>query len=155
LAKNAVHGTDKNRYFEYLENGETKKVSLEEAAAAIAAAEALKDLGSAANMAQEALNSIKPPEDAGYTKEDVSNFIANGNFDTLSQDSFNKITEGLAVNGEGSYVQTNMDSRGVFTSSKKSIRDFYGGDANFEKMAAARAGVTDLDLITVGSEKYD
>jgi len=42
LDNNAIIGTDSNRYFQYLDNGQRKKVSLEEMAAAIAAAKALE-----------------------------------------------------------------------------------------------------------------
>lgn len=58
LDKNAVLGNKDNRYFQYLDNGETKKVSLEEAAAAIAAAEALKQLADSADGATKFLSDI-------------------------------------------------------------------------------------------------
>ena len=156
LSDNAVQGNDQNRYFEYLENGEKKLVSLEEAAAAIAATKALEDLGVAANTAKEVLNSIEPPEDAGYTKEDVSNFLANGNFDTLTQDAFEAVSADLAQDDTGKFVKHSGNRvDGSYQSSNQAIYDFYGGQDNFEKIAAAQLGVSDMSVFDEDSENYN
>ena len=58
LARNGIRGSDDNRTFAYLDNGEEKEVSLETMAAAIAAAEALEGLGASASEVSELLSGM-------------------------------------------------------------------------------------------------
>ena len=95
LDSNAVTGIDNNRYFQYLDNGEQKKVSLEEMAAAIAAAEALNELGAAASTAKNILGNLE--DQAGkVSKNSILNYLSDQNFDDITkkeQDSFKKDIE--------------------------------------------------------------
>ena len=90
LASNAIIGNDNNRYFQYLNNGKTEKVSLEEMAAAIAAAEALEKLTGSANEASNVLANLSSKTDIDTAKI-LENFVANGNLESATQEQFENI----------------------------------------------------------------
>lgn len=90
-AQNAVQGTDGNRTYVYLENGEEKKYALEEMQATIAAAAALEQMQMAANEASEALAKMD-----GATKE----FLGSGTLENLNKAEFDKIRNAQNSNGE-------------------------------------------------------
>ena len=83
LSGNAVQGTDGNRYFEYLEDGEKKTISLEEAAAAIAATEALTAMGTAADEAANIIGGLSV-EGQEFAAGIANSKQADGSFDTAN-----------------------------------------------------------------------
>ena len=121
LDTNAVVGKDNARFFQYIgEDHKPEKISLEEMAAAIAAAEALDALEGAAEGATEALGKIQGPFNT-----DINNFIATGNFDSSSESNVNEMREAY-ISEDGS------------ANREKIIADF-GGEEEIAKIAETLA----------------
>ena len=126
LDRNAVIGTDKNRQFQYIdEEGNTKKVTLEQAAAAIAAAEALEQLTGSAEEASDILGNL----DKNYS-ETIQNYISSkGSFSDAAQGQIAALQEGLKS------ASSNTDF----------IAQLFGGEENLE--AYAKAMNTTVDKV--------
>ena len=172
LDSNAVTGNKDNRFFQYWDGEKVAKVSLEQVAAAIAASEALDGLGIAANQAAEILSNIKLPEDSPYSTEDVHNYIANKNFESMTGTAFAGI--GLEdKDGDGQFSRretvTNEHDGGRPSShfdysNEDAVYDFFGGKENLDALVMAELGITDASVLEeyievdgeeVLNEKYD
>lgn len=132
---NGVTGTDSNRAFQYREDGELKSVTLEEVAAAIAAKEALESLGTAAENASEVLKNLKANvgEDRG---QDIENWIASGNFNSMSKQNFQDMTKELNTDGDDSITSDEV---------KKYLENSFGMDA---EEIATLLGYDDVNAMT-------
>lgn len=98
LTSNAVKGGDNNRTFEYLDNGERKEISLKEMASAIAASEALADLGNTAQETSTVLSTLRTNTQEQFKGErgksistGLNNWIATGNFDSIGSLDFDEL----------------------------------------------------------------
>lgn len=108
LARNGVRGTDDNRTYAYLENGEEKEYTIEEMQATIAASVALEKMGAAADAASASLNALDDNvgEDIG---NGIKNWLASGNFESMNKADFEKMTEGIAQDENGNYDKTALE----------------------------------------------
>jgi TP901 family phage tail tape measure protein len=91
LASNAVRGFDEDRTLTYLENGEEKTVSKEQIATTIAAYEALEELGNSAEDAAQSLSTMESNVSDSGIAEGLRGFIANGNFENMTEEDFEKL----------------------------------------------------------------
>ena len=107
LASNGVRGTDDNRTYVYLENGEEKEYTIAEMQATIAAAAALEKLTGIADNAAESLNTLdkNAGKDIGAG---IKNWIASGNFESMTEDQFKEMTEGMK-DDNGDYDQDKVE----------------------------------------------
>ena len=122
LAQDAVTGSKDNRYFHYLDGNETKEISLEQAAAAIATADALKELTGSATKASAALQGINE----GDFSEGVSDYIATGSFDNTSQAQVEEMRQLELKDAEGNI-------------NENSIKSLFGSVENFQNIAKMMA----------------
>lgn len=108
LASNGVRGTDNNRTYAYLENGEEKEYTIAEMQATIAASAALEKMGATAEKAATSLGTL----DKNVGKEigaGIKGWIASGNFESMAQSDFEKMTEGLSKDENGNYNQNEVE----------------------------------------------
>lgn len=105
LASNGVRGTDNNRTYVFKdENGKEVPYTLKQMQAAIAAAEALKKMGTMADEAATALNNL----DINAGKEigaGIRDWLVSGNFESMTQADFNEMITDLDKNADGNYTQ--------------------------------------------------
>lgn len=108
LARNGVRGTNNNRTYAYLENGKEKEYTIAEMQAAIAAAAALEKMSGIANDAANSLSHLD--ETAGKDiGAGIKNWIASGNFESMTADQFKEMTEDMKDNN-GDYDQSKVES---------------------------------------------
>lgn len=108
LASNGVRGTKNNRTYVYLENGEEKEYTIAEMQATIAASAALEKMGATAEKAATSLGTL----DKNVGKEigaGIKGWIASGNFESMAQSDFEKMTEGLSKDENGNYNQSEVE----------------------------------------------
>lgn len=120
LAGNGVRGTDTNRSYVYLENGEEKEYKMEEMQAAIAAAAALEKMGESAKSAGEIISNLG---------QSAQRYISGGD---LSATKYSELKD-IAGGTEEERTQ--------------GVKDMFGGEDNLKKIIALQAGVT-LDEVT-------
>lgn len=146
LSGNAVQGTDSNRYFEYLENGEKKTISLEEAAAAIAATEALTAMGTAADEAANIIGGLSV-EGQKFATGIANSKQADGSFDTanylqdFTQAQLEAVKNGLDL--EANTIDTNvLDMFGLSIDDFNALAEQFGMTGQ-ELMQALLDGAND------------
>ena len=108
LARNGVRGTSNNRTYAYLENGEEKEYTIAEMQATIAASAALEKMGAIAEKAAASLEAL----DKNVDKEigaGIKGWIASGNFESMTQSDFEKMTEGFSKDKNGNYNQSKVE----------------------------------------------
>lgn len=108
LASNGVRGTDNNRTYAYLEKGKEKEYTIAEMQATIAASAALEKMGATAEKAATSLGTL----DKNVGKEigaGIKGWIASGNFESMTQSDFEKMTEGLSKDENGNYNQNEVE----------------------------------------------
>lgn len=108
LARNGVRGTSNNRTYAYLENGREKEYTIAEMQATIAASAALEKMGATAEKAATSLGTL----DKNVGKEigaGIKGWIASGNFESMTQSDFEKMTEGLSKDENGNYNQSKVE----------------------------------------------
>ena len=98
LARNGVRGTDENRTYAFMEDGEIKEYRLEEMQATVAAAAALEQMEASAQLASAALESIDEhtPEEIG---KGLENYLSSGNFESMSRKDFESMQSDLGSYG--------------------------------------------------------
>lgn len=105
LAGNGVRGTDSNRSYVYLENGEEKEYKLEEMQAAVAAAAALEKMGESAENAASMLSTLKEKagEDVGLG---LQNYLSTSNLESMNKKDFDALSQGISDAGDAeTYLQ--------------------------------------------------
>ena len=108
LASNGVRGTDNNRTYAYLENGEEKEYTIAEMQATIAASAALEKMGATAEEAAASLGTL----DKNVGKDigsGIKDWIASGNFESMTENDFEKMTEGMSKDENGNYNQSEVE----------------------------------------------
>lgn len=107
LARNGIRGTDNNRTYAYLdEDGEEKEIRLEEIAETIAAAEALNQLGVAAQDVNTALNNLANNASSDEVASGLRGWVANGNFDDMTQADYEQMKSDVSdAGGTDAYLQ--------------------------------------------------
>ena len=109
LASNGVRGTDNNRTYVYLEGGQENEYTIAEMQAAIAASAALEKMGATAEKAAASLGAL----DKNVGKDigsGIKNWIASGNFESMTQSDFEKMTEGLSKDENNNYNQSEVEA---------------------------------------------
>lgn len=146
--KNGVLGTDGNREFQYLDNGKTKKVTLEEVASTIAAAEALQSLGQSAQDAQKSLADM----DAAVNNVEVSNgireFITGGSFSNMDSNALEDLQSQIDTTNINGVTGTEAYLDKLFGDGKDGkINDDtakkYGYESAADMVAAFEQGMAD------------
>ena len=118
---NGVLGTDGEREFQYLDNGEQKKVTLEQVAATIAASEALQSLGKTAEDAAAALNTMDGKineldfsklenTDSDELKTGMRDFIANGDFSGMDEGTFSDLKSLIGDTTDDASIEKYLDN---------------------------------------------
>ena len=108
LASNGVRGTDNNRTYAYLENGEEKEYTIAEMQATIAASAALEKMGATAEKAAASLGTL----DTNVGKDigsGIKDWIAFGNFESMTESNFEKMTKGMSKDENGNYNQSEVE----------------------------------------------
>lgn len=106
LASNGVRGTDNNRTYVYLENGEEKIYKFEELQATIAAAAALEQMGESAAAAKEKLNGMSERLGDDKAATGIQNYIASKNLESMTQTDFENMSAAVkAEGGASAYLQ--------------------------------------------------
>lgn len=109
LASNGVRGTDDDRTYVFKdENDKEVSYNLRQMQAAIAAAEALEKMGAIADKAATALNNL----DKNAGKEigaGIRDWLASGNFESMTQTDFNEMITDLDKNADGNYTQGEVE----------------------------------------------
>lgn len=106
LASNGVRGTDNNRTYVYLENGEEKIYKFEELQATIAAAAALEQMGESAAAAKEKLNGMSERLGDDKAATGIQNYIASKNLESMTQTDFENMSTAVkAEGGASAYLQ--------------------------------------------------
>ena len=121
LARNGVRGTDGNRTFAYLDDGETKEVTKEQMAATIAAYEALEQLGVAADDAAQTLSDMHQNVEE-QTAAGIENWITSGNFNSMARGDFDTLKESIGKAG----------------STEEYLKAIFGVDSDEELLALAQ-----------------
>lgn len=110
LASNGVRGTDNNRTYVYLENGEEKIYKFEELQATIAAAAALEQMGESAAAAKEKLNGMSERLGNDKAAAGIQNYIASKNLESMTQTDFKNMSAAVqAEGGASAYLQKALD----------------------------------------------
>ena len=110
LASNGVQGTDSNRTYVYLENGEEKVYKFEELQATIAAAAALEQMGESAAAAKEKLNGMSERLGDDKAATGIQNYIASKNLESMTQTDFENMSAAVeAEGGASAYLQKALD----------------------------------------------
>lgn len=110
LASNGVRGTDNNRTYVYLENGEEKIYKFEELQATIAAAAALEQMGESAAAAKEKLNGMSERLGNDKAAAGIQNYIASKNLESMTQTDFENMSAAVqAEGGASAYLQKALD----------------------------------------------
>lgn len=108
LASNGVRGTDNNRTYVYLEGGKEAEYSIAEMQATIAASAALEKMGVIAEKAAASLGAL----DKNVGKDigsGIKDWIASGNFESMTKSEFEKMTEGISKDEDGNYNQSEVE----------------------------------------------
>ena len=110
LSSNGIQGNDNNRTYEYIDDEHNKHtVTIDEIADIIAASQALEGMGTAAEDAQKALSNMA--ENVG---EDIASglqkWIATGNFESMTQEDFQKMTAGMDKDDDGNYNRDDVEA---------------------------------------------
>ena len=158
LSGNAVQGTDGNRYFEYLDNGEKKTISLEEAAAAIAATEALTEMGVAAEKAANIVDNLATAEGKAFaaglanSKNELTGEFETANYlQGFTQETIEQIQQGMTdalASENGEINQSILDIFGLNQTEFDALAELYGL-TGAELMQALLDGATEaLDSLT-------
>lgn len=108
LASNGVRGTNNNRTYAYLENGKEKEYTIAEMQATIAASAALEKMGATAEKAAASLGTL----DKNVGKDigsGIKDWIASGNFESMTENDFEKMTEGMSKDENGNYNQSEVE----------------------------------------------
>lgn len=147
LARNGVRGTDDNRTYAYLENGEEKEYTIEEMQATIAASVALEKMGAAADAASASLSALDDNvgEDIG---NGIKNWLASGNFESMNKADFEKMTEGIAQDENGNYDKTALEEYLKQAFNTDDVAGLLGDDWYDRFNSAAQNFSTALDNIT-------
>ena len=147
LARNGVRGTDDNRTYAYLENGEEKEYTIEEMQATIAASVALEKMGAAADAASASLNALDDNvgEDIG---NGIKNWLASGNFESMNKADFEKMTEGISQDENGNYDKTALEEYLKQAFNTDDVAGLLGDDWYDRFNSAAQNFSTALDNIT-------
>lgn len=110
LAGNGVRGTDGNRTYVYLENGQEKLYKFEELQATIAAAAALEQMGESAAAAKEKLNGMSERLGDDKAATGIQNYIASKNLESMTQTDFKNMSAAVqAEGGASAYLQKALD----------------------------------------------
>ena len=110
LAGNGVRGTDSNRTYVYLENGQEKLYKFEELQATIAAAAALEQMGESAAAAKEKLNGMSERLGDDKAATGIQNYIASKNLESMTQTDFKNMSAAVqAEGGASAYLQKALD----------------------------------------------
>lgn len=147
LARNGVRGTDDNRTYAYLENGEEKEYTIEEMQATIAASVALEKMGAAADAASASLSALDDNvgEDIG---NGIKNWLASGNFESMNKADFEKMTEGISQDENGNYDKTALEEYLKQAFNTDDVAGLLGDDWYDRFNSAAQNFSTALDNIT-------
>lgn len=108
LARNGVRGTDDNRTYVYLEDGKEKEYTIAEMQATIAASAALEKMGVTAEKAATSLGTL----DKNVGKDigsGIKDWIASGNFESMTKSEFEKMTKGMSKDENGNYNQSEVE----------------------------------------------
>lgn len=147
---NGVTGTDSNRAFQYLDDGELKKVTLDEVASTIAAAEALEYLGQAADEAKETLANMDKVIGDKDIANGMRNFIATKNFSDMTEGDLARLKEEAAnttigdVTGTEAYLDKLFgDGEDGKISDETAAK--YGYESAEEMVAAFEQGISDYE----------
>ena len=137
LARNGIRGTENNRTYVYLENGEEKEYKLAEIQATIAAAAALEQMGA---NAKDAAAQLATMDDATKT------FLGSGSLEGLSKGDFAayRNTLGLAEGEEVSVEQA-----------EQLLKDQGLSDTVAKQMAQAFANGLNIDWQTLSTQLQD
>ena len=147
LARNGVRGTDNNRTYAYLENGEEKEYTIEEMQATIAASVALEKMGAAAEAASASLNSLENNVGEGIG-DGIKNWLASGNFESMNKADFDKMTEGIAKDENGNYDKTALEEYLKQAFNTDDVAGLLGDDWYDRFNSAAQNFSTALDNVT-------
>lgn len=147
LARNGVRGTDDNRTYAYLENGEEKEYTIEEMQATIAASVALEKMGVAADAASASLSALDDNVGEGIG-DGIKNWLASGNFESMNKADFDKMTEGIAQDENGNYDKTALEEYLKQAFNTDDVAGLLGDDWYDRFNSAAQNFSTALDNIT-------
>lgn len=104
LDSNAIRGSDSNRTYAFrIGTGEVQEITEEEIATTIAASEAIKKLGEAADDAQQTLNNLSPDKLGNLSKDKFQQVIASKSAENLTKDEQDALI--AAVNSKGGWQQ--------------------------------------------------
>lgn len=147
---NGVTGTDSNRAFQYLDDGELKKVTLDEVASTIAAAEALESLGQAADEAKETLANMDKAIGDKDIANGMRNFITTKNFSDMTEGDLARLKEEATnttigdVTGTEAYLDKLFgDGEDGKISNETAAK--YGYESAEEMVAAFEQGISDYE----------
>lgn len=139
LAGNGVRGTDSNRSYVYLENGEEKEYKLEEMQAAVAAAAALEKMGESAENAANILGNLSTNAGEKVGKG-IQNYLTSGDFESMSQKDFESMQLGIEdAGGIKEYMQK------VFNLTDEELTNILGTDYAEDFQTAVDNYATALD----------
>lgn len=147
LARNGVRGTDDNRTYAYLENGEEKEYTIEEMQATIAASVALEKMGAAADAASASLNALDDNVGEGIGNG-IKNWLASGNFESMNKADFEKMTEGITQDENGNYDKTALEEYLKQAFNTDDVAGLLGDDWYDRFNSAAQNFSTALDNVT-------
>ncbi|MBO7078994.1 MAG: phage tail tape measure protein [Bacilli bacterium] len=174
LSSNGIQGNDDNRTYEYIDDEHNKHtVTIDEIADIIAASQALEGMGTAAEDAQKALANMA--ENVG---EDIASglqkWIATGNFESMTQEDFQKMTAGMDKDNEGNYEKEDVEAylqQALGTDDVASIlgedwyENFNSAAVDFETAIGSITdhlsesaktiyeGITDVDKLSLGAQQ--
>lgn len=110
LQEDAVQGTDSNRKYAYLDKDKKKQsISFDDMASAIAAFEALTDIGAAG---KDAANALKKLDDqVGSTvASGIEDWMTSGNFESMSVNAFNHMMNDVHLDENGDYKKDEIEN---------------------------------------------
>lgn len=148
LASNGVRGTDNNRTYVFKdENGKEVPYTLKQMQAAIAAAEALKKMGTMADEAATALNNldIRAGKEIGAG---IRDWLVSGNFESMTQADFNEMITDLDKNADGNYTQEEAEGYLKDKTGVTNVRGAFGEDWYTRFNSAAKNFETALNGLT-------
>lgn len=103
LAGNGVRGTDTNRSYVYLENGEEKEYKMEEMQATVAAAAALEMMGQTAQGAADTLANLKAKA-GDEIGTGIQNYLATGDLESMNGKDFASLQDAVGDDA-GAYLR--------------------------------------------------
>lgn len=156
LAGNGVRGTDTNRSYVYLEDGEEKEYKMEEMQATVAAAAALEMMGQSAESAAGTLQTLRDNA-GGEVATGIQNYLATGDLESMNGKDFAALQEGMGDKDAATYLQE------VFDKTDEELKEMLGDDyaADFQQAVDNYATAFDdfkkglYDVVQKGYESMD